>query len=118
MTQDELDLISDFVIKKIKSENVPNATNILADVRRKWYSDHNGPYNWCSSLMGEAVGNGPHTHIVWESIRKLVCIICGVSGFHQMRDDERKEYAAYAAEKLTAIVYELITDANFKKLFY
>jgi hypothetical protein len=76
--------------------------------REKWFRDENG--NRRSSLMMDAFDSSIISWQVWETIRKLTCVICGKQYVRQLANVEN---ADEIAEKLCQFVYDLKMD--FKK---
>ena len=83
------------------------ATTLKAP-REKWFRDENG--NGRSSLMMDAFDSSIISWQVWETIRKLTCVICGKQYVRQLANVEN---ADEIAEKLFQFVYDLKMD--FKK---
>lgn len=75
---------------------------ILKDPRNKWFRDAQGS---CSnSLMADAFDNSIIAWQVWETIRKLTCVICGKQ---YVRHLEKDDHADEIAEELCQFVYDL-----------
>ena len=74
---------------------------ILADVRNKWFTDKRTSNRGCPmyKLFGAVV-----FWTVWELIRKLTCLICGVGYVRQLKNSEE---ANEIAERLCQTVYDL-----------
>ena len=70
--------------------------------REKWFRDENG--NGRYSLMAEAFDSSIISWQVWETIRKLTCVICGKQYVRQLANVEN---ADEVAEKLCQFVYDL-----------
>lgn len=70
--------------------------------REKWFRDENG--NRRSSLMMDAFDSSIISWQVWETIRKLTCVICGKQYVRQLANVEN---ADEIAEKLYQFVYDL-----------
>jgi hypothetical protein len=83
------------------------ATKLKAP-REKWFIDDNG--NGRDSLMTDAFGSTIISWQVWETIRKLTCVICGKQYVRQLSNVEN---ADEIAEELCQFVYDLKMD--FKK---
>lgn len=84
----------------------PDDVKILA--RNNDFRDKNG--NRRSSLMMDAFDSSIISWQVWETIRKLTCVICGKQYVRQLANVEN---ADEIAEKLCQFVYDLKMD--FKK---
>ncbi len=80
----------------------------LKEPREKWFRDENG--NGRCSLMADAFGSSIISWQVWETIRKLTCVICGKQYVRQLANVEN---ADEIAEKLCQFVYDL--KIGFKK---
>lgn len=81
----------------------------LKETREKWFKDAG---MWpARSPMYEVFGNVVFW-TVWELIRKLTCLICGVGYVRQLKDhDEANEIA----DRLCQTVYELRTEYREKR---
>lgn len=77
------------------------ATTLKAP-REKWFRDENG--NGRYSLMADAFDSTIISWQVWETIRKLTCVICGKQYVRQLANVEN---ANEVAEKLCQFVYDL-----------
>ena len=91
--------------EKLKGVAIREDTQgVLSEVRNKWFrSTENRVKGVQHSDMFKVFG--PVTYwMVWELIRKLTCMICGVGYVRQISD---KEKANYAAEILCKAVYDL-----------
>ncbi|MCI5919033.1 MAG: hypothetical protein MRZ75_06920 [Roseburia sp.] len=77
------------------------ATTLKAP-REKWFRDENG--NGRYSLMADAFDSTIISWQVWETIRKLTCVICGKQYVRQLANVEN---ADEIAEKLCQFVYDL-----------
>lgn len=88
----------------IKKKNVCKDTheNVLSGVRHKWFQDTVGISD--QSIMYRKFGPVAYWD-VWNMIRKLTCLICGVSYVRNLGKD--KEFANYATEEMCKKVYEL-----------
>ncbi len=75
--------------------------NILSEPRNKWFTDKKTCNKACPmyELFGSIV-----FWTVWELIRKLTCIICGVGYVRQLKN---REDANEVAERLCQTVYDL-----------
>ena len=82
------------------------ATKLKAP-REKWFIDDNG--NGRDSLMTDAFGSTIISWQVWETIRKLTCVICGKQYVRQLANIKN---ADEIAEKLCQFVYDL--EMGFK----
>lgn len=80
----------------------------LKEPREKWFRDENGGGG--KSLMAEAFGSSIIAWQVWETIRKLTCVICGKQYVRQIAGIEE---APEIAEKICQYIYDLAVD--FKK---
>lgn len=80
----------------------------LKSPREKWFKDENG--SGANSLMADAFDSSIISWQVWETIRKLTCVICGKQYVRQLANVEN---ADEIAEKLCQFVYDLKMD--FKK---
>ena len=76
--------------------------------REKWFRDKNG--NRRSTIKMDAFDSSIISWQVWETIRKLTCVICGKQYVRQLANVEN---ADEIAEKLCQFVYDLKMD--FKK---
>lgn len=76
--------------------------------REKWFKDENGYGH--NSLMSEAFDSSIISWQVWETIRKLTCVVCGKQYVRQLVNVEN---ADEIAEKLCQFVYDL--KMEFKK---
>lgn len=83
------------------------ATTLKAP-REKWFRDENGIGR--GSLMTNAFDSFIISWQVWETIRKLTCVVCGKQYVRQLANVEN---ADEIAEKLCQFVYDLKMD--FKK---
>lgn len=76
--------------------------SILKEPRNKWFRDTQGS---CSnSLMADAFDNSIIAWQVWETIRKLTCVVCGKQ---YVRHLEKDDHAEEIAEELCQFVYDL-----------
>lgn len=80
------------------------ATTLKAP-REKWFRDENG--NGRNSLMTDAFDSSIISWQVWETIRKLTCVICGKQYVRHLANVEN---ADEVAEKLCQFVYDLKMD--------
>ena len=97
---DELEKRLDGRLKKIPELEVSG--RILKAPREKWFSNADG---YCgTSLMGEAFGSSIIAWQVWETIRKLTCVICGKQYVRQIAGIEE---APEIAEKICQYIYDL-----------
>ena len=83
------------------------ATTLKAP-REKWFRDENG--HGTKSLMTDAFDSSIISCQVWETIRKLICVICGKQYVRQLANVEN---ADEIAEELCQFVYDL--KMEFKK---
>lgn len=79
-----------------------NVATTLKAPREKWFKDENG--NGRYSLMAEAFDSSIISWQVWETIRKLTCVICDKQYVRQLANVEN---ADEIAEKLCQFVYDL-----------
>ena len=80
--------------------------SILKEPRNKWFRDTQGS---CSnSLMADAFDNSIIAWQVWETIRKLTCVVCGKQ---YVRHLEKDDHAEEIAEELCQFVYDLRESA-------
>lgn len=85
-----------------------DVTTTLKVPREKWFKDENGGGH--NSLMSEIFDSPIISWQVWETIRKLTCVICGKQYVRQLANVEN---ADEVAEKLCQFVYGL--KIEFKK---
>lgn len=83
------------------------ATTLKAP-REKWFKDEDG--GGSNSLMSKAFDSSIISWQVWETIRKLTCVVCGKQYVRQLANVEN---ADEIAEKLCQFVYDL--KMEFKK---
>ncbi len=83
------------------------ATTLKAP-REKWFRDENGIGR--GSLMANAFDSSIISWQVWETVRKLTCVICGKQYVRHLANVEN---ADEVAEKLCQFIYDLKMD--FKK---
>ena len=74
----------------------------LKTPREKWFRDENG--NGRNSLMADAFDSTIISWQVWETIRKLTCVICGKQYVRQLANIKN---AVEIAENLCQFVYDL-----------
>lgn len=77
----------------------------LKEPREKWFKDENGGCG--NSLMAEAFGSSIIAWQVWETIRKLTCVICGKQYVRQIAGIEG---APEIAEKICQYIYDLAVE--------
>ena len=82
-----------------------DVTTTLKVPREKWFRDENG--NGRYSLMADVFDSTIISWQVWETIRKLTCVICGKQYVRQLANIEN---ADEVAEKLCQFVYDLKID--------
>ena len=83
------------------------ATTLKAP-REKWFKDEDG--GGSNSLMSKAFDSSIISWQVWETIRKLTCVVCGKQYVRQLANVEN---ADEITEKLCQFVYDL--KIGFKK---
>jgi len=87
------------IMEKMKGKCIKEDTqSALSTPRNKWFSHINKP-----SLMHKEFGNYAYWQ-VWENVRKLTCLICGVGYCRQLVGNEDAEEIA---EKMCQFVYDL-----------
>ncbi|MBE5703921.1 MAG: hypothetical protein EGS62_06815 [Ruminococcus sp.] len=89
------------VMSKVKKIREDVATT-LKTPREKWFRDENG--NGRYSLMADAFDSTIISWRVWETIRKLTCVVCGKQYVRQLANVEN---ADEIAEKFCQFVYDL-----------
>ena len=94
--------------RKYSDETKKDVATTLKAPREKWFKDENG--SGANSLMADAFDSSIISWQVWETIRKLTCVICGKQYVRQLANVEN---ADEIAEKLCQFVYDLKID--FKK---
>lgn len=77
----------------------------LKEPREKWFRGENGGGG--KSLMAEAFDSGIIAWQVWETIRKLTCVICGKQYVRQISGIEE---APEIAEKICQYIYDLAVE--------
>lgn len=82
---------------------------VLAEVRDKWFRDATGGNPYYGSTMYQLFGSITYWK-VWETIRKLVCLICGCGYVRQLGYIKDREKVNRIAEILCQIVYDLRKD--------
>ena len=82
----------------------------LKTPREKWFKDENG--HGTHSLMTEAFDSSIISWQVWETIRKLTCVICGKQYVRQLANVEN---ADEVAEKICQYIYDLKVEFNQKE---
>lgn len=76
--------------------------SILKGPRNKWFRDENGGGG--HSLMTDAFDNSIVSWQVWETIRKLTCVICGKQYVRHLAGIEESEEVA---EEICQFIYDL-----------
>lgn len=74
----------------------------LKEPREKWFNGASG--GGAGSLMAEAFDSSIIAWQVWETIRKLTCVICGKQYVRQIAEIEE---APEIAEKICQYIYDL-----------
>ena len=86
MTEQEkkeiLELIEEHLAKQMPQREDTQST--LAKTRNKWFKDNDG--SSYQSLMSKAINDTHGSYVIWESVRKITCKICGVSYVRQIKD--------------------------------
>lgn len=82
----------------------------LKNPREKWFRDENG--NGRYSLMAEAFDSSIISWQVWETIRKLTCVICGKQYVRQLANVKN---ANEIAERICQFVYDMKMDFKNKE---
>ena len=77
----------------------------LKEPREKWFNGPNGGGG--NSLMAEAFDSSIIAWQVWETIRKLTCVICGKQYVRQIAGIEE---ALEIAEKICQYIYDLAVE--------
>lgn len=91
------------VIAKVdKKYGREDTQSVLKTPREKWFRDENG--NGRYSLMADAFDSTIISWQVWETIRKLTCVICGKQYVRHLANVEN---ADEVSEKLFQFVYNL-----------
>lgn len=85
------------------------ATTLKAP-REKWFKDEDG--GGSNSLMSKAFDSSIISWQVWETIRKLTCVVCGKQYVRQLANVEN---ADEIAEKLCQFVYDLKMEFKEQK---
>lgn len=89
--------------KKYKGCLIREDTQIvLKEPREKWFKDDNG--NTSQSIMSEVFGSSIIAWQVWETIRKLTCVVCGKQYVRHLKE---KDNADEVAEKICQCIYDL-----------
>lgn len=76
--------------------------SVLKKPRNKWFRDENGVGQ--KSLMADAFDNSIVSWQVWETIRKLTCVICGKQYVRHLLGVEESEETA---EEICQFIYDL-----------
>lgn len=79
---------------------------ILSEVRDKWFRDSPSDNRYTGSIMFDAFGAVTYWK-VWEMIRKLVCLICGVGYVRQLGAVENRKLVLEITEILCQTCYDL-----------
>lgn len=79
-----------------------DVATVLKEPREKWFKDENG--HGSNSIMSEAFGSSIIAWQVWETIRKLTCVVCGKQYVRHLKEEDN---ADEVAEKLCQFVYDL-----------
>lgn len=88
--------------------NIKDVATVLKEPREKWFKDENG--HGSNSIMSEAFGSSIIAWQVWETIRKLTCVVCGKQYVRHLKEEDN---ADEVAEKICQFVYDL--KMEFKK---
>lgn len=115
MTEQEkteiLDELEARIEKKYKGCLTREDTQIvLKEPRNKWFRDVQGCGT--NSIMADAFDSSIISWQVWETIRKLTCVICGKQ---YVRHLEKDDHADEIAEELCQFVYDLRMQQKEKK---
>ena len=84
--------------------------SVLKQPREKWFRNDTKYSN--NSLMSEAFGSSIIAWQVWETIRKLTCVVCGKQYVRHLGDVPN---ADVVAEKICQFVYDLKTEQREKE---
>lgn len=79
-----------------------DVATVLKKPREKWFKDENG--HCSNSLMSEAFCSGIIAWQVWETIRKLTCVVCGKQYVRHLKEEDN---ADEVAEKICQCIYDL-----------
>ncbi len=79
-----------------------DVATVLKEPREKWFKDENG--HGSNSLMSEAFGSSIIAWQVWETIRKLTCVVCGKQYVRHLKEEDN---ADEVAEKICQCIYDL-----------
>lgn len=106
MTEQEKKELLDELEKRIDKKykgclSREDTQSVLKAPREKWFRDNNGGN---SSLMSEAFDSTIISWKVWETIRRLTCVVCGKQYVRQIANIEN---ADEIAEKICQFVYDL-----------
>ena len=107
MTEQEKNEILDELEKRMEKKykgclSKEDTQSALSKPRNKWFRDENG--NGSGSLMAEAFDSSIISWQVWETIRKLTCVVCGKQ---YVRHLSEVDGADEIAEKICQFIYDL-----------
>lgn len=88
----------------LKKEDIQT---VLKNPRNKWFRDSSG--SGCNSLMSEVFGSSIISWQVWETIRKLTCIVCGKQYVRHLSEED---HADEIAENICQFIYGLKVKHN------
>lgn len=114
MTENEKQEIIEELEKRIEKKykgclTREDTQSVLKESRNKWFRDDNG--SGCNSLMSEAFGSSIISWQVWETIRKLTCVICGKQYVRHLIEEDNPDEVA---NKLCELVYSLRNERKNK----
>nr|DAJ57031.1 MAG TPA: Protein of unknown function (DUF1700) [Caudoviricetes sp.] len=115
MNEDEKQAILDELEKRFEEKykgclTREEVSKPLKEPREKWFRDENGGGG--KSLMAEVFDSGIIAWQVWETIRKLTCVICGKQYVRQIAGIEE---APEIAEKICQYIYDLAVEFKEEK---
>lgn len=107
MTEQEKNEILDELEKRMEKKykvclSREDTQSILSNPRNKWFRDDNG--NGHGSLMAKAFDSSIISWQVWETIRKLTCVVCGKQ---YVRHLSKVDNADKIAERICQFIYDL-----------
>lgn len=79
--------------------------SVLSNPRNKWFRYARGVGT--NSLMAEVFENSIISWQVWETIRKLTCVICGKQYVRHLANNQKAEEIC---EEICQFIYDLRTD--------
>lgn len=111
MTPEEREALKNEIVAEISEQFKgiaiqEDVQGVLSDVRNKWFRDCENSNRYTGSVMFNLFGAVTYWK-VWELIRKLVCLICGVGYVRQLGSLNDRERINRIAEILCQTVYDL-----------